>query len=590
MPFVHQVSFPAIVSRWRTTLCAVGLCCFRVRRSGRRGGGGCGGSRCAPLALLLGTRRVFFELIVFMRSSYSPSRLPKAPSSSSARGLHKSPLPLSRLALFAYLRRAALHRTLHLFSIAYGCAHGAGRRPSSPSLGPFAVCAVSSPRPRSRRAAAPSRPRSSLRRASLSRASLPPSSHFSPLSPSRRPTSSLLDLDLTLALTYHHPQPPACSRRWASPTSSARRSSPRRTGRSSSSRRSSARSRPTVRPSPSLSSTSLLPLLGVDADSAVLVSQNASSRSTSAPSTRRASSSLSPPPPLGRRAPRADPPRPPSPARSDEMLKHDLLPDMRYPMIPGGVVVGEIVKAARQGQRKLKEGTRVVGASPSSLGLLFNVVEDAELTSVDPLARPQPSRSCAASPSTAPSTSRWSSRCPRASTRATSSSRRRSAPSTRRASGLRTSAATTSSSACPTPSAASPRTSTSAWGSRATASSSCTVKGASLSLSLSASVRGREQALTLGPPPPSRLARPQRLCQGRARHDQDGQAGPQGDPRCVVGPLAGGRLRPQGRLHARRRQAQPRRRAQEARRRPGHHVCVPPLSLSLSCSCSMAGE
>ena len=46
------------------------------------------------------------------------------------------------------------------------------------------------------------------------------------------------------------------------------------------------------------------------------------------------------------------------------MLKHDLLPDMRYPMIPGGVVVGEIVKSAQQGQRKLKEGTRVVGASP----------------------------------------------------------------------------------------------------------------------------------------------------------------------------------------------------------------------------------
>ena len=46
------------------------------------------------------------------------------------------------------------------------------------------------------------------------------------------------------------------------------------------------------------------------------------------------------------------------------MRKHDLLPDMRYLMIPGGVVVGEIVKAAQHGQGKLKKGTRVVGASP----------------------------------------------------------------------------------------------------------------------------------------------------------------------------------------------------------------------------------
>ncbi|GAA5916047.1 hypothetical protein JCM8208_006341, partial [Rhodotorula glutinis] len=45
---------------------------------------------------------------------------------------------------------------------------------------------------------------------------------------------------------------------------------------------------------------------------------------------------------------------------TDEMLKHDLLPDMRYPMIPGGVVVGEIAKAPQQGKRGLKEGTRVV--------------------------------------------------------------------------------------------------------------------------------------------------------------------------------------------------------------------------------------
>ncbi|GAA5928347.1 hypothetical protein JCM3775_000582 [Rhodotorula graminis] len=45
---------------------------------------------------------------------------------------------------------------------------------------------------------------------------------------------------------------------------------------------------------------------------------------------------------------------------TDELLKHDLLPDMRYPMIPGGVVVGEIAKAAQQGKRNLKEGTLVV--------------------------------------------------------------------------------------------------------------------------------------------------------------------------------------------------------------------------------------
>ena len=38
---------------------------------------------------------------------------------------------------------------------------------------------------------------------------------------------------------------------------------------------------------------------------------------------------------------------------------------MRYPMIPGGVVVGEIAKAAQQGKRNLKEGTLVVGPSPS---------------------------------------------------------------------------------------------------------------------------------------------------------------------------------------------------------------------------------
>ncbi|GAA5847247.1 hypothetical protein JCM9279_006156 [Rhodotorula babjevae] len=48
---------------------------------------------------------------------------------------------------------------------------------------------------------------------------------------------------------------------------------------------------------------------------------------------------------------------------TDEMLKHDLLPDMRYPMIPGGVVVGEIAKSAQQGKRNLKEGTRVVAIS-----------------------------------------------------------------------------------------------------------------------------------------------------------------------------------------------------------------------------------
>jgi len=137
----------------------------------------------------------------------------------SARHLPKSPLPLSLLVFVSPRLGASRVHLLQSSCSTHDCSRSAWQRSPSP-LGPSAVCAISSPRPRSRRAAAPSRPRSSSRRASLSRAPLsllPLTSPPPPLdgrprppspstSPSPSPTASTT-LNLQHAVVDGHPRP-----------------------------------------------------------------------------------------------------------------------------------------------------------------------------------------------------------------------------------------------------------------------------------------------------------------------------------------------------------------------------------------------